>query len=56
MVNRKVLAILRHGMTPILCVGETLEEREAGDDRGQGRGQVRAGLAGLSRRAGRRRW
>src|SRR4051794_35105486 len=27
-VNRKVLAILRHGMTPILCCGETLEERE----------------------------
>ena len=30
MVNRKVRAILANGMTPILCVGETLEEREAG--------------------------
>lgn len=29
-VNRKVRAVLRHGMTPILCVGETLEQREAG--------------------------
>ena len=30
MVNRKVQACSKHGMTPILCVGETLEEREAG--------------------------
>jgi triosephosphate isomerase len=29
-VNRKLLAALRHGLRPILCVGETLEEREAG--------------------------
>ena len=30
-VNDKVKAILKWGMTPILCVGETLDEREAGD-------------------------
>ena len=36
MVAPKATAIQRHGMTPILCVGETLEEREAGRDRGQG--------------------
>jgi triosephosphate isomerase len=30
-VNRKVKAVLDAGMTPILCVGETLEEREAGE-------------------------
>ncbi len=29
-VNRKVKAALRHGMAPIVCVGETLEERESG--------------------------
>ncbi len=29
-VNAKVRAVQRHGMRPILCVGETLEEREAG--------------------------
>ncbi len=29
-VNKKVKAVLRHAMTPILCCGETLEEREAG--------------------------
>jgi triosephosphate isomerase len=29
-VNRKAKAVLKHGMTPIVCVGETLEERERG--------------------------
>lgn len=47
-VNNKVLAILRHGMTPILCCGETLEEREAGATEEKVAGQVRAGLAGVS--------
>jgi triosephosphate isomerase len=47
-VNRKVLAILRHGMTPILCVGESLEEREAGTTEAKVAGQVRAGLEGVS--------
>jgi triosephosphate isomerase len=28
-VNKKVRAVIAHGMTPILCVGETLEERDA---------------------------
>jgi triosephosphate isomerase len=30
LVARKTLAVLKEGMTPIICVGETLEEREAG--------------------------
>ncbi|HEY3143630.1 MAG TPA: triose-phosphate isomerase [Acidimicrobiales bacterium] len=47
-VNRKVQAILRHAMTPILCVGETLEEREAEATEAKVDGQVRAGLEGLS--------
>src|SRR5690606_3110496 len=46
MVNKKVLAIVKHGMVPILCVGETLEEREAGTTAEKVSGQVRAGLAG----------
>ncbi|HZD66022.1 MAG TPA: triose-phosphate isomerase, partial [Acidimicrobiales bacterium] len=46
-VNRRVQAILRHRMTPILCVGETLEEREAGHAAAVVDRQVRAGLAGL---------
>ena len=46
MVAKKVAAIQQHGMTPIMCVGETLEEREAGDTETKVLGQVRAGLAG----------
>ena len=30
LVNRKVKAVFGNGMTPIVCVGETLEERDAG--------------------------
>jgi triosephosphate isomerase len=48
MVVRKVAAIFRHGMTPIMCVGETLDEREAGHTETKVLGQVRAGLAGLA--------
>ncbi len=47
-VNRKVLAILGHGMTPILCCGETLEEREDDLTATKVSGQVRQGLAGVS--------
>jgi triosephosphate isomerase len=46
-VNRKVRAIIAHKMTPILCCGETLEEREAGGTDDRVSGQVRAGLAGI---------
>jgi triosephosphate isomerase len=46
MVNKKVAAIQQHGMTPILCVGETLDEREAGATEAKVVGQVQAGLAG----------
>jgi len=46
MVNKKVAAIQGNGMTPILCVGETLDEREAGDTESKVLGQVRAGLDG----------
>ena len=45
-VNKKVAAIQAHGMTPIMCVGETLAEREAGETESKVLGQVRAGLAG----------
>jgi triosephosphate isomerase len=47
LVNAKVKAIVAAGMTPILCVGETLEEREAGETESKVLGQVTAGLAGL---------
>ena len=46
-VKRKVEAILAVGMTPIMCCGETLEEREAGQAKNKVEQQVLAGLAGL---------
>lgn len=48
MVNKKVHAVLRHQMTPIMCVGETLDEREAGAAEEKVRGQVGAGLDGVA--------
>jgi triosephosphate isomerase len=48
MVAAKAAAILKHGMTPIVCVGETLAEREAGATETKVLGQVRAALAGRS--------
>jgi len=47
-VNRKVKAVLAAGMTPILCCGETEDEREAGVTEEKVGSQVRAGLAGLT--------
>jgi triosephosphate isomerase len=46
MVAAKASAIMRHGMTPIVCVGETLEEREAGATEDKVIAQVDAALAG----------
>lgn len=47
-VRAKVDAVLQNGMTPILCVGETLAERESGATETKVLGQVRAGLAKLA--------
>ena len=45
--NKKVKAALEHGLLPILCVGETLEEREAGNTQAIVKDQMIKGLAGL---------
>ena len=47
-VGRKVAAALGAGLKPILCVGETLEQREEGLAEGVVERQVRAGLARVS--------
>ncbi len=47
-VNKKAKAVLGAGMTPIMCVGETKEEREGGQAEDKVRSQVKAGLEGLS--------
>ena len=44
MVAQKVTGIMRNGMTPIICVGETLEEREAGTTEEKVLGQIRSAL------------
>ena len=46
-VNRKVRAVLAAGMTPIMCCGDTLDEREAGGAAAKVERQVLEGLAGL---------
>ena len=46
-VNRKVKAVFRGGMTPIVCVGETLEEREAGGTETKVAEQVRLAFDGV---------
>jgi triosephosphate isomerase len=47
-VNRKTKAVLAAGMTPIVCCGETLEERQAGQTESKCLGQIAADLDGLS--------
>jgi triosephosphate isomerase (TIM) len=46
-VNAKVQAVQRHGMRPILCVGEVLEQREAGEAVEVVVDQLRGSLAGV---------
>jgi triosephosphate isomerase len=47
-VARKVKAVFAGGMTPILCCGETLEERDSGRTEDKVLGQIKAGLSGLA--------
>lgn len=53
-VNRKVKAALAQGLTPIICVGESLEENEAGRTGEVVARQMRGGLSGLQEGNGRR--
>jgi triosephosphate isomerase len=46
-VNRKVKAVLTAGLQPIMCVGETLAERESGRTFAVVETQIRGGLAGF---------
>ncbi len=47
-VNKRVKAALAHGLIPIMCVGETLAQRESGETANVVTTQVTNGLAGLS--------
>ena len=48
MINTKVKLALSHGIDVILCVGETLDEREAGNAEAVVKSQTKAGLEGVS--------
>lgn len=48
MINKKVKLALAHGLEVILCIGELLEEREAGKAEAVCEAQTRKGLAGIS--------
>jgi triosephosphate isomerase (TIM) len=45
LIARKVAAAIRHGLAPLLCVGETLEQREAGETLAVLERQLRSGLS-----------
>jgi triosephosphate isomerase (TIM) len=47
-VARKVKAVFGDAMTPILCCGETLEERDAGRTEDKVLGQIKADMSGLT--------
>lgn len=47
-VNKKTRALLAHGLTPIVCCGESLEQNQAGETQSYVGGQVKAALAGVS--------
>lgn len=47
-VNKKTLAAVAHNLIPIICVGETLEQREAGVTADLVRTQTKAALKGLT--------
>ncbi len=48
LINRKVKAVLDAGLTPILCVGESTEERQNGQTASIVQREVEAGLSGVS--------
>ncbi|MBH0174020.1 triose-phosphate isomerase [Fictibacillus sp. 23RED33] len=48
LVNQKTHAAFKHGLTPIVCVGETLEQREADKTKDVVKQQTEKGLSGLT--------
>lgn len=48
LINKRVRGALAFGLMPILCVGETLEQREGGQTFTVVEGQLRAGLSGVA--------
>ncbi|HOM05975.1 MAG TPA: triose-phosphate isomerase, partial [Candidatus Kapabacteria bacterium] len=49
LINKKLLAILEHHLTPILCIGETLDERNQGKTFDVLKNQLDKDLSGVSK-------
>jgi triosephosphate isomerase (TIM) len=47
-VNKKTLAAFKHNLTPIVCCGETLEQRESGETMNLVGAQIQKALTGLT--------
>ena len=47
-IKKKIVAAFAHNITPIVCYGESLEEREAGTTNSVIEAQIKVSLAGLS--------
>ncbi|PKL81506.1 MAG: triose-phosphate isomerase [Ignavibacteriae bacterium HGW-Ignavibacteriae-3] len=47
-INKKIKTAIRHGLKPIFCIGETLEEREKGVTFNVIESQLRKGLEGIT--------
>ncbi|MGC8718860.1 MAG: triose-phosphate isomerase [Thermodesulforhabdaceae bacterium] len=48
-INKKISAAFRHGLVPVFCIGEKLEEREAGKTFDVVRNQLEKGLNGIEK-------
>ncbi len=53
-VNRKLKAALKHGLTPIVCIGESLEQNRAGETVPFVKSQIHGAFAGISAEEARR--
>ena len=48
LINKRVLGAMQHGILPVFCIGETLDQREAEQTFAVLKNQLRAGLAGAT--------
>ncbi len=48
LISQKVISAMEHGLTPVLCIGETKPQRDAGEAETITLGQLRAGLGSLA--------
>ncbi|MBS3131099.1 triose-phosphate isomerase, partial [Candidatus Woesearchaeota archaeon] len=47
-LNKKIISALKHGIRPILCVGESKEERDSGKEKRKVQGQIESCLKDIS--------